>query len=209
MRNNSTKKATSIRSLIRNGCNSTSKWWVYKQWDIINLHTKARTIVQYCDWMIDQRYEDEAWDPSKMLEEHIWRKPDPKNIPPLIKKASDVPPAPEIRKKFWDKTDKRWLKDLCEPVRKQARPQQSLQVDAELQRPTQRAGSAVFNQLLFKAKLFSQWKPLSILLAVSSIELWGARRIIDPCGSDPGNPAVKEEPLFAFSCMRLVRLRGL
>lgn len=83
-----------------------SKWWVYKQWDFYNINTKARTIMQFSDWLIDQKYEDEAWDPAKMLEEHIWRRPDSGNLPPIIKKTSDVPPAPEIRKAFWDKNKK-------------------------------------------------------------------------------------------------------
>ena len=80
-----------------------SNWWVYRQWDVVNLGTQARTIAQFSDWLIDKEYKAENWEPSKMLEEHIWRNPNPKNLPPIIKEVSDLPPQPEIRGEFWNK----------------------------------------------------------------------------------------------------------
>ncbi|MDY6844654.1 MAG: outer membrane lipoprotein-sorting protein, partial [Thermodesulfobacteriota bacterium] len=80
-----------------------SNWWVCNEWNITNINTKARVVHQFYDWLIDQKYSDNDFEPSKMAEEHLWRKLDTKKLPPLIKKASDLPPENKVRWEFWNK----------------------------------------------------------------------------------------------------------
>ncbi len=75
--------------------------FVYSQWNAINLKTKARSIIQFHNWRLDSGLKEEDFDPVKMTEEKMWRKP--KDIPPYIEKPSDLPPKPEIRWEFWNK----------------------------------------------------------------------------------------------------------
>lgn len=78
-------------------------WWVCEEYHIINLDSGVRSVAGLYDQKIDSGYPPEWWEFRKMTEEHIWRKWDPKKIPPVLEKVEDLPPAPKIRWEFWNK----------------------------------------------------------------------------------------------------------
>jgi hypothetical protein len=77
-----------------------SGYWVFDTVYHHNLQTKARSLVKIYDQIIDAGLEESEFDPMKLTEERIWRKPPPRAY---IKDISELPPLPEIRKDFWEK----------------------------------------------------------------------------------------------------------
>ena len=78
-------------------------WWLTEEFNIINLNNGVRSIIGLYDQIIDAGRPEVWWEFRKMTEEHVWRKVDPKKLPPVIKKVEDLPPAPEVRLEFWNK----------------------------------------------------------------------------------------------------------
>jgi len=76
-------------------------YWVKALWNQIDLSTGDRSIYQTFDWIFDKGYKDADFSTISIEKEKIWRRP--KNPPPRIKKASQFPPPPRIRKEFWEK----------------------------------------------------------------------------------------------------------
>ncbi|MDY6861975.1 MAG: outer membrane lipoprotein-sorting protein [Thermodesulfobacteriota bacterium] len=78
-----------------------SKHWVYTSWNIINLKSKGRSLIQMFNYELDSDREEREFDAIRMTEEKIWKKCE--HGPPPIKKLSDFPPEPRIRWEFWNK----------------------------------------------------------------------------------------------------------
>jgi hypothetical protein len=78
-------------------------YWVRKNWDIIDLSTKSRTIEYTYDWIFDQGFTEKKFSKAMLKNEKVWR--EPKNPPPSIRKLSDLPNPPQVRSEFWKRMD--------------------------------------------------------------------------------------------------------
>ena len=78
-----------------------SNHWVYTSWNVINLKSKGRSLIQMFDYDVDAGRKEKEFDAIRMTEEKVWMKCE--HCPPPIKKISDFPPEPQIRWEFWDK----------------------------------------------------------------------------------------------------------
>ena len=78
-----------------------SNHWVYTSWNVTNLKSKGRSLVQMFNHDLDSGRKEKEFDAIRMTEEKFWMKCE--DWPPPIKKISDFPPEPRIRWEFWEK----------------------------------------------------------------------------------------------------------
>lgn len=76
-------------------------YWVIKEWNIMDLSSKSRTIQRSHDWIFDQGYEEKDFSLKLLTAEKLWRQP--KDSLPFMEKASELPPEPKVRREFWNK----------------------------------------------------------------------------------------------------------
>jgi hypothetical protein len=75
--------------------------FVWTRWLTVDLATQTKSMEETSDWRVDSHLKEEDFSPRLLETETIWR--EPKDLPPVVRKASDFPPDPKVRKDFWEK----------------------------------------------------------------------------------------------------------
>lgn len=75
--------------------------FVWTRWHTVDLATQTKSMEETADWRVDSHLKEEDFSPRLLETETIWR--EPKDLPAVVRKASDFPPDPKVKEDFWGK----------------------------------------------------------------------------------------------------------